>query len=659
MIWNKTSQTKNITECDMKNWKICPSNFFVVSLLLTFFSASSAYGQITPNGDSYTNTALPTTNFGTKTLLDVQSASQTSYIQFDLSSIPAGYTSANVAKASLKLYVNAVNTSGSFNVNFINGTWLEKTITANLSPALGATIAASVPLTSSNVHDFIIIDVTSAVGAWLDGSQPNDGLALVANSPLNASFDSKESTTNSQPAELDVVLTGTGTGTITGVTTAMGSGLTGGGTKGTLALSLTKVCAANQGLQWNGSSWVCSSAGAGSVTSIALAAPSSDFTVSGSPITGAGTLNLGWTVAPTSSNIANAIVKRDSQGNFGGTAVTATNVISSVVTATTVNAGTVNAATSNAVAITGASSAASAQAIFGHATGTGASPTYGVLGGADGPAGVGVWGYSNGSAGYGVQGKGAQNGVFGWSGNNSSHWNTFASVGAQGDTATSGGVAVLGTAEGGEGGFFINSDTTGFYPTLVAVNTSGNGEIMEADSGITNVLLLDAFGDLSIAGNISKAGGSFKIDHPLDPANKYLYHSFVESPDMMNLYNGMVTLNAEGKATVTLPDWFEALNREFRYQLTAVGAPGPNLYIAEKIKNNHFAISGGQPGAEVSWQVTGVRHDAWAEAHRIPVEVEKQGAEQGRYMHPELFGKTAKEFGIPGRAAAAKLAAQH
>jgi len=248
--------------------------------------------------------------------------------------------------------------------------------------------------------------------------------------------------------------------------------------------------------------------------------------------------------------------------------------------------------------------------------------------------------------------------VFGWSGNNSAQWNIMGHVGVQGDTAFSNGTGILGTADTGHGGWFINNDT-GISSTLVVQNLSGSGVVMEADNATFGLLELDGFGNLQISGAISKAGGSFKIDHPLDPANKYLYHSFVESPDMMNIYNGVVTLNAEGKATVTLPDWFEALNREFRYQLTAVGAPGPNLYIAEKIENNHFAISGGQPGAEVSWQVTGVRHDAWAEAHRIPVEVEKQGAEHGRYMHPELFGKAAKEFGIPGRAAAAKLAAQH
>jgi len=152
-------------------------------------------------------------------------------------------------------------------------------------------------------------------------------------------------------------------------------------------------------------------------------------------------------------------------------------------------------------------------------------------------------------------------------------------------------------------------------------------------------------GNVDVDGNLSKAGGSFKIDHPLDPANKYLYHSFVESPDMMNIYNGNATLDGNGEAVVTLPDWFETLNRDFRYQLTAVGAPGPNLYVAEEIFGNHFKIAGGRPGAKVSWQVTGIRQDAWANAHRIPVEVEKPEVERGFYLHPELFG-APEEKGI-------------
>src|SRR5690606_8888158 len=78
---------------------------------------------------------------------------------------------------------------------------------------------------------------------------------------------------------------------------------------------------------------------------------------------------------------------------------------------------------------------------------------------------------------------------------------------------------------------------------------------------------------------------------------------------------------------------------DFRYQLTAIGAPGPNLYIAEKISGNHFKIAGGTPGMEVSWQVTGIRQDAWAEEHRIVVEEDKPAKERGYYLHPKLFGQ--------------------
>ena len=145
--------------------------------------------------------------------------------------------------------------------------------------------------------------------------------------------------------------------------------------------------------------------------------------------------------------------------------------------------------------------------------------------------------------------------------------------------------------------------------------------------------------NLSLGGNINKGGScNFKIDHPVDPANKYLYHCAVESPDMKNIYDGVVTLDSAGEAVVELPAWFEPLNQDYRYQLTPVGAPGPNLYVAERIWGSRFKIAGGQPGMEVSWQVTGIRHDVYAEAHRSPVEREKAESERGYYLHPELFG---------------------
>jgi hypothetical protein len=121
---------------------------------------------------------------------------------------------------------------------------------------------------------------------------------------------------------------------------------------------------------------------------------------------------------------------------------------------------------------------------------------------------------------------------------------------------------------------------------------------------------------------MEKTGGSFLINHPLDPANLFLSHSFVESPDMMNIYNGSVTTDRHGLATVILPTYFEALNRDFRYQLTPLGQAA-QAFVAEKVKGNRFVIKTNKPGVEVSWQVTGIRHDSYANEHRIQVEEPK------------------------------------
>jgi hypothetical protein len=144
-------------------------------------------------------------------------------------------------------------------------------------------------------------------------------------------------------------------------------------------------------------------------------------------------------------------------------------------------------------------------------------------------------------------------------------------------------------------------------------------------------------GDVTVTGTLTEGGGVLRIDHPLDPANKYLSHSFVVSSDVMSVYNGNVLLDGMGEAWVELPEWFEALNRDFRYQLTAIGAPAPDLYVAAEIVANRFRIAGGRPGAKVSWQITGIRHDAYAEMHRVPTEADKPAQEVGRYLHPEAY----------------------
>jgi hypothetical protein len=124
-------------------------------------------------------------------------------------------------------------------------------------------------------------------------------------------------------------------------------------------------------------------------------------------------------------------------------------------------------------------------------------------------------------------------------------------------------------------------------------------------------------GKVHVTGLLEKAGGGFKIDHPFHPSSQYLVHSFVESSEMKNVYDGSVMLDAKGEATVTLPDWFEGLNKDYRYQLTAIGTPAPNLHVAKQISNGRFKIAGGKPQMQVCWQVTGVRKDPWAAAHPI------------------------------------------
>jgi hypothetical protein len=151
-------------------------------------------------------------------------------------------------------------------------------------------------------------------------------------------------------------------------------------------------------------------------------------------------------------------------------------------------------------------------------------------------------------------------------------------------------------------------------------------------------------GNTHVNGTLTKAAGSFKIDHPLDPEGKYLYHSFVESPDMKNVYDGVALLDDSGEAWIELPEWFDALNSDFRYQLTCIGSHAP-VYIADEISGNRFMIAGGKPGMKVSWQVTGIRQDRYAQEHRIPVEEDKPPNDMGKYLHPELYG-ASKELSV-------------
>ena len=152
-------------------------------------------------------------------------------------------------------------------------------------------------------------------------------------------------------------------------------------------------------------------------------------------------------------------------------------------------------------------------------------------------------------------------------------------------------------------------------------------------------------------GALSKASGSFTIDHPLDPYNKILNHYFIEGPEMLNIYRGSVTLDANGRAEVQLPDYFSALNRNPHIQLTGVGTREV-VYVAEDVKENRFVI-GGPANAKVYWQVTGERQDVSAEATRrmMPVEQKKTGELAGRMLDDDFLSGCMEQLEREGKAA--------
>jgi hypothetical protein len=297
-------------------------------------------------------------------------------------------------------------------------------------------------------------------------------------------------------------------------------------------------------------------------------------------------------------------------GGVGGTT-------SSTCGATSGVQGFAYASTGYASGVYGRSYSPNGLGVIGYSTPLSGTSGYGVNGLADGSGGYGVWGVSSASAGYGgyfenTTGSSATAGVQG-----------YAYYGVMGESPYTNGVGVTGTASGTSG---VNYGVTG-----QTSSSSGYAAWFWGRSENT--------GDFHVGGTLSKTFGTFKIDHPLDPENKFLLHSFVESSEVLNLYTGTVQLDGKGEAWITMPAWFDALNKEFRYQLTAIKAPGPNLHISEEMHRNRFKVAGGQPGSKVSWQVTGIRHDPYVEMHPMLVEQAKTSSERGKYIFPQGYGQ--------------------
>jgi hypothetical protein len=266
-------------------------------------------------------------------------------------------------------------------------------------------------------------------------------------------------------------------------------------------------------------------------------------------------------------------------------------------------------------------------------------------------------------------GAGSFTSLFAGTGTITGNLSVNGNFGTDGSGTFDGGVAVGGAFSVGAGQTetgsiqFTDDHTSGLQPSLMinAVDCCNFGNRMMwahspafpqwgwyYDDAVDNVILqqslsdqvafFDFSGNLTLNGTLTAAAKNFKIDHPLDPKNKYLSHTSVESSEMMNIYTGNAILDNSGEAVVSLPKWFEALNADARYQLTAIGAPAPNLHVAQEVAHHQFSIAGGAPGMKISWQVTGVRHDAYSKAHPLVVEARKPEKERGRYLHPDAYG---------------------
>ena len=393
----------------------------------------------------------------------------------------------------------------------------------------------------------------------------------------------------------------------------------------------------------------------GSVTSVSLSAPSSDFTVTSKAITKSGTLGFKWTIPPTNVNTPYAIVKRDSVGGIGVSNIVASG---SLFTAAGI---TSNGAIQQGGDLKGARIRNNGVAVDLESLG---APLY-----VNWVTGQNT--YFNNLVGIGTVFPQAElNLNYGGSaiadtfliGNNTTRGLQMRDNGTGVDLESigvplyvnyvtnqntvinpNGGSVYIGQSSiyPSEGGAWGYDDAALFVGSRPGPGGFGN----HVFGTIVSALFSD---DVEILGNLRVEGSKdFSIDHPLDPLNKTLDHAAIESSEVLNQYSGNVTLDDKGEATVTFPDWFAGINTDFRYQLTAIGAPGPNLFIAKEIEGNSFTIAGGKPGSKVSWQVTAKRNDAYMQAHPFQVERMKPEKMRGHYTHPEPYAPKSESAGAP------------
>lgn len=203
-----------------------------------------------------------------------------------------------------------------------------------------------------------------------------------------------------------------------------------------------------------------------------------------------------------------------------------------------------------------------------------------------------------------------------------------------------------GTVEGGLGAFetllggdfeFDGDGTVGgnlaVLSNLTANEAEFNNAVTEALAAIEAALgSAEIENNCNVGGDLNVLGEkNFRIDHPDDPYNKYLFHASIESDDVLNQYSGNVITDANGVAIVTLPDYVQKINIDFRYQLTVIGVFAQAI-ISKEISNNTFEIKTDKPNVKVSWQITAKRNDSVLKSKPFRAIREKEGDARGKLL---------------------------
>lgn len=593
---------------------------------------------------------------GTKTTLLVQSGDKGSstYLKFDLSTLPNDTAGSDVAKATLVLWVSKVPTGGTVDVVAVEGSWSEETLATTTAPSVAASEETSIDVTPEMRSSFLHIDVTPLVQQWVDGVTENHGLALISDA-ASVVLDSKENTGTGHEPRLQIALVGgdgESVGPITSAQITDGTVTAQDIDASSVQRRVVGTCVSGSAIRVvnTDGSVGCQTVPSQSITSI----------VAGSGLTGGGTsgaVNIAFDTTFGDSRYArlgavNTFTQAQSLngdlvvgGRLGlGTAAPQTrlDIVGGEIRFTTAP-GCGALCISNTLRLT----PNDLRTEEGFTLDGGA----GGLALVAGPNGVDI----DSDGGLAVAGP-------------------FTVAGSVDILA--GQVKIAPRAGANVPGGFVQALAMTVDGQIHAKTAAGSGEPLVTSGPISGIRMFDRhlcdpavqqcctgfgctpnrkgwaiypdfgslrmFSDLagkdlfsvSQDGEVSATSATFsdrieaplklfEIDHPLDPDHKRLRHASIESSEIKNIYDGVIVLDEAGEAWVDLPTWFEALNGDFRYQLTAIGGPAPRLHVAEEVRDNRFKIAGGSPQGKVSWQVSGIRHDTWALEHPLIVEEEK------------------------------------